>query len=228
MDSSTDEAILLDNNENVEIKNNITKTDTYSKYYSQCDFDGDGIDDLFLATGTTWWFSSSGKFHWTFLNTSSKQLKDLRFGYFDDDDRCDVITESDSGRWMISSGGTAPWKPLEQVWLPGAWKPLKDVWFGRFDPNDLSRSRRTTHAFFRKDNGEWWVKKLSDPAFDWEYVGGLVFSDEQAPFWRFHGRWCDRRSCRREWALGDFRKRPQTMARTQSPPARPGRKPFHR
>src|SRR5262249_47598352 len=65
MDSWTDEAILLDNNENVEIKDNITKTDTYSKYYSQCDFDGDGIDDLFLATGTTWWFSSSGKFHWT-------------------------------------------------------------------------------------------------------------------------------------------------------------------
>ena len=169
-------AILLNTAENVTWSDNIFKTDTFGEYYSQCDFDGDGIDDLFLATGTTWWYSSSGKFQWTFLNTSSKRKKDLRFGYFDDDDRCDIITESGSGHWLISSGGTAPWKPLEQVWLPqpleGAWKPLKDVQFGRFDPNDLSHSRRTTHAFYRKENGEWWVKKLSDPASDWEYVGG--------------------------------------------------------
>jgi hypothetical protein len=169
-------AILLNTAENVTWSNNINKTDTFGEYYSQCDFDGDGIDDLFLATGVTWWYSSSGKFQWTFLNTSSKRKKDLKFGYFDGDDRCDIITESGSSHWLISSGGTAPWKPLEQVWLPqpleGAWKPLKDVQFGRFDPNDLSHSRRTTHAFYRKENGEWWVKKLSDPASDWEYVGG--------------------------------------------------------
>jgi hypothetical protein len=36
--------------------------DTFGEYFSQCDFDGDGIDDLFLATGETWWYSSSGKF----------------------------------------------------------------------------------------------------------------------------------------------------------------------
>src|SRR5262249_30354815 len=161
-----DYAIKLYTEKNVEIgPGNIVKTDTYGKYYSQCDFDGDGIDDLFLATGATWWFSSSGKFHWTFFNTSPTQLKDLRFGYFDDDDRCDVITESGSGRWMISSGGTEPFKPLEQVWpesppMDGPWRPLKDVQFGRFDPDDTSRSRRTTHAFYRKENGEWWVKKL--------------------------------------------------------------------
>jgi hypothetical protein len=57
------------------------------------------------------------------------------------------VLKSGSGRWLISSGGTAPWKPLEQIWLPepleGIWKPLKDVQFGRFDPNDLSRSRQT-------------------------------------------------------------------------------------
>src|SRR5262249_412991 len=127
-----DYALKLYTEENVKIEpGNITKTDTFGEYYSQCDFDGDGIDDLFLATGATWWFSSSGNFHWTFLNTSSKRLKDLKFGYFDDDDRCDIITESAPGRWLISSGGTAPWKPLEQVWVSGtleeAWKPLKDV-----------------------------------------------------------------------------------------------------
>src|SRR5262249_10763395 len=190
----------------------------YGKYYSQCDFDGDGIDDLFLATGASWWFSSSGKFHWTFLNTSTKQLKDLRFGYFDDDDRCDVITESGSGsgRWMISSGGTEPFKPLEQVFLPqplegSFWRPLKDVQFGRFDPNDQSHSRRTTHAFYRKENGEWWVKKLSDPASAWEYVGGSHFPMSKLRFGDFtgdgvtdvlaveNGRWAISESARKTW-----------------------------
>jgi hypothetical protein len=170
-------AILLNTYENVSVSdNNVTKTDTFGEYFSQCDFDGDGIDDLFLATGATWWYSSSGQFQWTFLNTSSKRKKDLRFGYFDDDNRCDVLTESETGRWLISSGGTAGWKPLEEVWPQQSthpWKPLKEVHFGRFDPNDQSHSRQTTHAFWREGHGEWWVKKLSDPEPDsWKYVGG--------------------------------------------------------
>jgi hypothetical protein len=189
-------AILLNTAENVTWSDNITKTDTFGEYYSQCDFDGDGIDDLFLATGTTWWYSSSGKFHWTFLNTSSKRIKDLRFGYFDDDDRCDVLTESGGpGRWVISSGGTGQWKPLEQVWQPqpleGVWKPLKEVQFGRFDPNDRDHrpgaTRRTTHAFHRAENGEWRVKKLSDPASAWEYVGGSSFPLSELRFGDFTG-----------------------------------------
>ena len=33
---------------------NILNTDTYGQY-GVCDFDGDGKDDLFLATGVSWW-----------------------------------------------------------------------------------------------------------------------------------------------------------------------------
>jgi hypothetical protein len=75
------DAIHLNTNENVNIPpgsdpdHNILNTDTFGEYYSQCDFDGDGVDDLFLATGATWWFASAGKFHWSFLNTSSKRKK---------------------------------------------------------------------------------------------------------------------------------------------------------
>ena len=29
-------------------------------HYGHCDFDGDGVDDDFLATGQTWWFRSAG------------------------------------------------------------------------------------------------------------------------------------------------------------------------
>ena len=186
------DAIHLNTGDNVEVRtDNIIKTDTFGDY-AVCDFDGDGIDDLFLATGATWWFSSSGRFHWTFLNTSSTRKSELRFGYFDDDDRCDVLTESGgTGRWLISRGGTGPWTPLEQVWPQeerDPWRPLKDVRFGRFDPTDLSRSRRTTHALHRANNGEWWVKKLSDGRRDsWEYVGGSSFPLEQLQFGDFTG-----------------------------------------
>jgi hypothetical protein len=56
-----------------------------------CDFDGDGIDDAFLATGATWWFSSGGEMPWTYLNTQTTHLDELSLGYFDGDAFCDVM-----------------------------------------------------------------------------------------------------------------------------------------
>jgi hypothetical protein len=192
---------------------NITNTDTFGEY-GVCDFDADGIDDLFLATGATWWYSSSGKYHWSFLNTSSTRKKDLRFGYFDDDDRCDVLTESSaSGRWLISSGGTGGWELLEplQGGIERGFKaPLKDVVFGRFNPNDLSNARRTTHAFWRKENGAWYVTPLWNPD-GWEYIGGSDVPMSKLRFGDFtgdgvtdvlavyHGRWAISQSARTTW-----------------------------
>lgn len=191
----TDYAVRLETRTNVSPRpNNVIQTDTFGEYYSQGDFDGDGIDDLFLATGTTWWYSSSGTASWSFLNTSSKRIKDLRFGYFDDDNVCDVLTESGGpGKWLISSGGTGAWKPLEEAWLPqplpGAWKPLKDVQFGRFDPNDVTRGRRqTTHAFYREpENGQWSVKRLSEPGSNWRLVQRSSFPMSKLRFGDFTG-----------------------------------------
>jgi hypothetical protein len=193
---------------------NIVDTDTFGEYYSQCDFDADGIDDLFLATGATWWFSSSGKFHWSFLNTSSKRLKDLRFGYFDEDDRCDVLTEGGGdGFWQISSGGTGGWQPFPRPHggiVQGFGAPLKDVVFGRFNPNDLSHALRTTHAFWRKSNGEWQITPLWNPD-GWEYVGGSSFPLKELRFGDFtgdgvtdvlaveEGRWAISESARKPW-----------------------------
>jgi hypothetical protein len=193
---------------------NITNTDSFGDYYSQCDFDADGVDDLFLATGATWWFSSSGRFHWSFLNTSSKRLKELRFGYFDDDERCDVLTESGGdGFWQISSGGTGGWQPFPRPQggiVQGFGAPLKDVVFGRFNPNDLSHSRRTTHAFWRKSNGEWHITPLWNPD-GWEYVGGSRKPLSELRFGDFtgdgvtdvlaveRGRWAISESARKTW-----------------------------
>lgn len=79
-----------------------------------CDFDGDGRNDLFLATGQTWWYCPAspgdgtcetspggGKPTWIYLHTSTLGLHDVTLGYFDADRLCDVF-----GGGRIFSGGT--------------------------------------------------------------------------------------------------------------------------
>ncbi len=58
-----------------------------------CDFDGDGLNDTFMATGATWWFSSGGDRPWVFLNTSTKRRAEVTLGHFDGDNRCDVLAD---------------------------------------------------------------------------------------------------------------------------------------
>lgn len=55
-----------------------------------CDFDGDGINDTFMTTGITWWYSSGGATSWRYLNTSRARRADVTFGHVDSDARCDV------------------------------------------------------------------------------------------------------------------------------------------
>lgn len=182
------DAINLDTWEKVEIgpgnvNNNVINFDSFGNY-GVCDFDGDRIDDLFLATGATWWFSSAGEFHWTYLNAKKERLDQVRLGYFDGDRRCDVLTERD-GLWVISSGGSEDWKPFGAF---GA--PLADVKFGRFDPNERDHrpgaTRRTTHAFRRAPDGQWSVTRLSSPT-DWKPVQSSDFPMTQLRFGDFTG-----------------------------------------
>ena len=132
--------------------------------YGVCDFDGDGFDDLFLATGVTWWYASGGDTHWSYLNLADEQLDQVRLGYFDDDLRCDVLAENTgNGAWEISSGGTAPWRSLGSFGVP-----LDEVVFGQFGtPQKVSpgQSRPTTHAFRRAPDGQWYLTPLTGPAW---------------------------------------------------------------
>lgn len=138
---------------------NVAGVDPFGKY-GVCDFDGDGRDDLFLATGVTWWYSSGGELHWSYLNAATEQLDQIRLGYFDGDLRCDVLTAS-GDQWKISSGGTAAWRHL------GAFAaPLSEVAFGQFGnvrDHRAGLTRATTHAFRRAPNGQWFVTALSGP-----------------------------------------------------------------
>jgi hypothetical protein len=142
--------------------NNVIDFDSFGRS-GVCDFDGDAIDDLFLATGQTWWFSSSGEFQWTYLSARIERLNQVRLGYFDNDNRCDVLTES-GGQWVIASGGVGPWKSIG--WFG---TPLAEVSFGRFDPNVRDYrpgvTRRTTHSFRRLPSGQWQLTPLTLPAW---------------------------------------------------------------
>jgi hypothetical protein len=91
------------------------------------DFDGDGKDDLFLATGETWYFAPAGKAEWRHINTQSEKIGALRFGDFDGDGRTDVLTKS--GRdWLVSWAGASKWEKINES--DGS---IDDVAIGDFD-----------------------------------------------------------------------------------------------
>lgn len=178
-----DDAVHLATSQNVFIgPGNVIDSDTYGKY-GVCDFDGDGIDDLFLPTGVSWWFSSGGEFPWSFLSTRRHGLKQVRLGYFDNDQRCDVLAEQ-NGRWEISSGGRGRWYSIGSF---GA--PLSEVAFGQFDPKIRDQrpgvTRRTTHALQRAPNGQWYVTPLTAP--NWQPVQSSSKPMSQLRFGDFTG-----------------------------------------
>lgn len=193
------EAVHLNTDENVQLgSKNVTSFDSYGQY-GVCDFDGDGVDDLFLATGRTWWYSSYGEFHWSWMNNKDETLAQVRLGYFDDDARCDVLAEY-GGRWMISSGGYGQWQAFT-----GTDTPLKDVVFGRFGAGGFTGSNgamacgvvdhrnrpretlHTTHAFRRRGDGQWHVRALSGPDQGWQAVQSSSLPMEQLSFGDFNG-----------------------------------------
>jgi hypothetical protein len=99
----TDAAVHSASPLNVDVADNVTSVNT-SGDYAQCDFDGDGVDDLFLATGVSWWYSSTGQMHWSYLNAKGGRRADFQFGDVNADGRCDVRA---GGKYV--SGGYGNW-----------------------------------------------------------------------------------------------------------------------
>jgi hypothetical protein len=125
--------------------NNTQGKDTFG-VYGTCDFDSDGRDDLFLATGRTWWFSSGGVFHWTYLSSKTEELAQLGLGDFDHDGRCDVLAvNSATGRWELSSGGTSEFVPLPTGFVG----PMSQLRFGDFNGDGY------TDIFQRMPDSQW-------------------------------------------------------------------------
>lgn len=108
------------------------------------DFDGDGIDDLFLATGAAWYYAPAGNAEWRFLNAQTDGIANLRFGDFDGDGRTDVFTQH--GRdWLVSWAGASSWEKINE----------SNPALSEFRVGNFVGDRRSD--VFYADGQRWWV-----------------------------------------------------------------------
>ena len=133
------------------------------------DFDGDGRDDIFLATGQAWYFAPAGLSAWRLLSAKTDPIQPLRFGDFDRDGRTDVLTKHGSAI-VVSWGGLSDW---EQVNESG--HSVHDYAIGDFDGDRRS-------DIFYADGNEWFVSYGAVSGFvpyatsDYR-IGNLRFGD---------------------------------------------------
>ena len=116
------------------------------------DLDGDGRDDLFLATGTGWFYSSAAEAPWTFLQRRPERLAALHLADFDGDGRADVFTTTGT-EWLVSYQGRTPWVHLNS--MPDR---IEDLRFGDFNDDgktDVFKADGTTWYVSYSGTGPW-------------------------------------------------------------------------
>lgn len=109
------------------------------------DFDGDGTQDLFLATGAAWYYAPAGKAEWRYLNAQTDKLSTLLFGDFDADGRTDVFTQHGGNKWDVSWGGASRWETIN-----GSGPILGNAAIGDFDGDHRA-------DVFYADGHEWFI-----------------------------------------------------------------------
>jgi hypothetical protein len=112
---------------NFHADNNEYGTD-HSMEVAAGDFDGDGRTDLFLATGTAWFFSRGGSQPWTYLGPSGRLTGELAFADIDNDGTTDVLWRTADGTLYYSKSGKAA--PVALTHVP---VPANELRFGDFD-----------------------------------------------------------------------------------------------
>jgi len=112
------------------------------------DFDGDGQQDLFLATGAAWYYSPQGSAEWRFLNPKIEKIDGFIFGDFDGDGRTDVVGLN-GNKLMVSWGGASDWEYLNTLNAP-----ITDLAVGKFASHAAGDRR---DDIFWADGHQWYV-----------------------------------------------------------------------
>ena len=99
--------------DNIRVYSNVPTRDPRARL-AVGDFDGDGRDDVFLATGRAWYFSSAGLTEWRWLRPSTVPVQQLVFVDYDRNGRTDVLTRV-GNVWKISWNGTSSSATLRTV-----------------------------------------------------------------------------------------------------------------
>jgi hypothetical protein len=154
------------------------KTVTYANKYNVSnpmsplavgDFDGDGVDDVFVGTGAGWYFSSGGQSEWRFLNRMTEKADALLFADLDGDGRTDVIALH-GANIDVSWGGLSPWQTINVM----AWK-LSDLAVGDFDGDG--------NADLFLATGQQWF--YAPGGRNWKLLGASVYRTPQLRFGDF-------------------------------------------
>jgi len=123
------------------------------------DFDGDRVADLFLATGTQWFYAPGGK-NWTPFATSHVHTRDLRLGDFTHEGHTEVLRISASHEWQLVRHVGATWESL------GSSRDavLSELVVGDFDGDgfaDVARLHTDRWEMTSPARGPGWVHLLS-------------------------------------------------------------------
>ena len=109
------------------------------------DFDGDGRTDVFVATGTAWFFLRGGVEPWEFLHASNKRTSQLAFADIDNDGVTDVLYRDGAGNIGSLRSGIVALVPLTTSPVP-----LSEM---RFEQT----STATTARHVLHETGQWHV-----------------------------------------------------------------------
>ncbi len=174
--SDLDDAVETKSSQNIIMDSNRTGIDPFGKY-GVCDLDGDGKDDLFLATGVSWWYSSAGKSEWTYLSPNTETLDQVRLGDFNGDHRCDVLAvNTGTGAFQIASGGSGSWTDLA---AGNQGVPIDQIAVGDFNGDHVS------DIFRRAPDGQWYA--MSPGHFGWMALQSSGFPLSELRFGDFNG-----------------------------------------
>ena len=154
------------------------------KHLMLADFTGNGLADVFRATGSQWNLSDDGVERLRRLNRSTLRLRDLAFGDFSGDGITDVF-RANGTNWFISSGGTGSWTKINTSSVR-----VQDLRVGDFNgdgTSDIFRATGRKWQISRGGRGQW--ATINSSSFR---VGDLRFADfngdGQTDIFRTNGR----------------------------------------
>ena len=127
------------------------------------DFDGDGVQDLFLATGTAWYYSPHGNAEWRLINDNADRIETLKFGDFDNDGRTDVLGKN-GVNLVVSWGGVSEWEKVNEIDAP-----LSDLAVADFDASGQA-------DIFYTDGQSWFISYDNGP-FVFANTSGFKVAD---------------------------------------------------
>jgi hypothetical protein len=138
-------------------------------FLAKGDFDGDGVDDVFVGTGEGWYYSSGGQAEWRFLNRMTEKADTLLFGDLDGDGRTDVIALHGSSI-DVSWAGISPWQTINTT----PW-PISNLAVGDFDGDGNA-------DLFLATGTQWFY---APGGRNWEPMGPSVYETAQLLFGDF-------------------------------------------